>query len=796
MTKNTAIPYPLATSNGLGIAPGENGINKMDEKVQSLVVTPPNHPTESLLGYALRVTERNGYATPRPVMVYAGVSPEKIDTTGFSHEKLALVLGKDASDLEPIAYRKVSSDGKSEFRLLGHSLDKSLRYRPLRLAEPQFCKYCVRENGYLDAYWDLRLVVACPVHRCTLVHTCPTCGKKIKWFRPGILACKCGTNLEDAITENVNDDVVSMMAIIQAKLHNTPMSSFDNSFGLPIDELDKLSLSSLLVLIDALGQHNMQAKRHRFNEPMIIVQSAIEVLRDWPNNFHELIRRAGSENDQSRDQTTGLRKRYEKFYLPLFKRHRPLVGCEFLWKEFVRFGLEVWGEGVVDNKMLRGERLYKRFVSLSEQATRMGIRPKTLKRWSELGFIQKITINAGKQKRFVIDSNSVRLRKTKGTVLGEREAAALVGLPVGVLISLRNSGHYKVRHVTKRLKCFHEIDLKLFIRLVRSMGKVVVDNPMGSIILGDVMRLKFRNEEGKADFIREVLSKKMEVIGRAGNSPQDLLFNRKKVELFLRDKRAASEDHTWSLSETAKYLGCDPAVLPTIIDEGLLESVEVKAGTRVSEKSIKDFEVKFVSAARLAKEIGTSSRRLQEELYKQDIPLRTFRRVYGVGNADQPFVSREYDNLITGILENLKSISTAAEIHPSSVTLIRRYLDGLRSREKLLPRRDGKPNKAEIAKACGFNRKILYLNSEVLGLLDDFDREEKHQDGAKVKADGMTALRNYLNELDKYNLQLPRSGGKPNKSLIAKTCGVDRNLFYTRPEAISLLNSFNSGGQV
>lgn len=62
-------------------------------------------------------------------------------------------------------------------------------------------------------------------------------------------------------------------------------------------------------------------------------------------------------------------------------------------------------------------------------------------------------------------------------------------------------------------------------------------------------------------------------------SPVDLLLQREQIEQFLRDKRAESENDTLSLSEAAKYLYCDPMVLPTIIDEGLLESVEVVTGT-------------------------------------------------------------------------------------------------------------------------------------------------------------------------------------------------------------------------
>jgi hypothetical protein len=627
------------------------------KNIQPLVLTPHHYPTESLLGYTLRIAERNGYDTPWHVMTHAGLSQRNMDTAGFSYKKLAIILARDANELEPISYYKVLGDGKYEFKLLGHSFGQSLKFRPLCLTKPQFCAHCAKENGFLDAFWDLSFAVACPIHRRTLADTCPTCSKRIKWFRPGILTCKCGASLEDATTENVSNELASMMALIHAKVHNKPIGAIDNSCGLPINELGSLPLRSLLLLIDTLGRHNMSENGNIVDAPMSIVLSAIEVLRNWPNDYHEFLQRIDKGNLQAEERAIGLRKRFKKLYFSLFKRNRPLEGVDFLRQEFVRFGLQEWGEGVVDNKLLRGELIYKRFVSLSEQARRMGVWRTTLKRWIEKGVVQMSTVNVGNRRRHVIDSNAVKLKKAEGKVLGDRAAASFVGLPPGVLKSLRNSGHYKVRHVTPRLASFHEVDLDSFIRSLCSMGSVVAERPEDSMFLGDVIRLQFRSIEGKADFIREVLSKNMKVIGRTGDSPVDLLFQREEVEVFLRDKRAEAENGTWSLSEAAKYLCSDPGVIRTIIDEGLLGSVKAPNGMRVTEKSVKDFDAKFVSVAKLTKIIGTSSTRLQKEIAKQNIPLKKFRRRYCY--IDQPFVSREYDNLLTGILENLKATSTA-----------------------------------------------------------------------------------------------------------------------------------------
>jgi hypothetical protein len=136
---------------------------------------------------------------------------------------------------------------------------------------------------------------------------------------------------------------------------------------------------------------------------------------------------------------------------------------------------------------------------------------------------------------------------------------------------------------------------------------------------------------------------------RLGDAPKDLLFGREAVELYLRDKRAGITRNTWSLSEAAKFIYCDPLVLPTVISEGLLDAVEVSTGMRVTEKSVRNFDTKFVSVAKLAKRLGTSSRRLQKTISKNNIPLIAFRR--GYGKVDQPFVSLEHEEALIEILE-------------------------------------------------------------------------------------------------------------------------------------------------
>jgi hypothetical protein len=503
-----------------------------------LVRTPKPHPTESLLGYVLRVSEENGYESPWHIMKHAGLTQKQMVTSGFPIDKLAAVLGRDAKELESISYFGTHGDGKRVYRILGHALGRSLPSNPLCLTKPKFCPHCVLEHKFIDAFWDLSFAVACPEHRCTLVNKCPSCGEAIGWFRQAISICKCGANLANAETESASDDLAGLMAIIQSKVHAIPLDSLVNSAGFPTHEFNKLSLHSLLTVIDRLGYHNLASYAQDSDDPAIRVQGAIEVLRNWPDGFHQFMRRLDQRQDESQLTSVGLRKRFESLYYSLFKRHTQLEGIEFLHREFIRFGLQEWGEGVVDKKLLRDEAANKRFVSQSEQAVRLGVRPITLRRWGEKGIVPVKFVSIGNLKRYVVDSNAIDMvNGAGGKTLGERHAAACIGLPVSVLKSLRQSGHYQVKHLPSRLKAFHEYDLNTFKDAVLALGETVAVIPTGSISLREVMRLKFRSEDGKADFMRTVLSNKIRVIGIMASDAKDILFSKEEVLAYLKIKR-------------------------------------------------------------------------------------------------------------------------------------------------------------------------------------------------------------------------------------------------------------------
>lgn len=81
----------------------------------------------------------------------------EIRGSGVRLEKLAMITNRSEDKLDVIAYS--APPGQSRWaRLLGHPVLP----QDLNLTHPRFCPHCVRERGFLEAHWDLALMVACP----------------------------------------------------------------------------------------------------------------------------------------------------------------------------------------------------------------------------------------------------------------------------------------------------------------------------------------------------------------------------------------------------------------------------------------------------------------------------------------------------------------------------------------------------------------------------------------------------------------------------------------------------------
>ena len=107
-----------------------------------LVRHPAPFPTESLLGYILRLSEENGYTTPWSLLLLGRIGQHEARSTGMKVAKLAQVSNRSQTELQSISYRW-PGDRLRSCRLLGNLLTRW----ELVITRPKLCPECVAESG-------------------------------------------------------------------------------------------------------------------------------------------------------------------------------------------------------------------------------------------------------------------------------------------------------------------------------------------------------------------------------------------------------------------------------------------------------------------------------------------------------------------------------------------------------------------------------------------------------------------------------------------------------------------------
>ena len=758
-----------------------------------LVRTPAPFPTESLFGYVLRVSEVNGYDTPGHILRLAGFEEGAMKDARFPVEQLAVILGVPPGSLEHIAYQR-GGEG-SMLKILGHELGRTLSGSPLRISKPALCPYCVEESGHIAAFWDLRSAVACPTHGCRVLRTCPSCGKALTWFRPGLLTCKCGASLSNGGLPATEQPLTELMGVIKAMLDGQPLSSLPNTARFPLEHLEGISLRALHWLLDRLGHLNIESKGLPAVGIGYPAEAAVEPLANWPTGYHQFLTRLGHRSLAENPAAGGLSKQFKGLYSALSNKNSPLAATSgFMREEFVAFGLNMWGNGIVDNKLWREARpATRRFISKSEFARQHGIWKPSMERMIADGTIVTRVITAGRAARILVDLEHTRIPAESAGTVTVREAAELLGIPVSVLEGLRSSGVFVTKLRVGRESSWHVDDVEAF--LVRGLALATsqeTERPRDSIALADVMRVKLRDGDANTDIVAALFDGRLPVVGLQGSNLGGLLVKRSALNEFIL-RKGVIEGNSFSFQETARITGLHPLGLDDAMRQGLISSVERDGRRRVLAASVEQFNAEFVVLRVVAEALGVPVQQLANVGRNAGVPLVKLRRAKisfqsVLARRDEPALRAAWHAEAARIASYVSPEERMAERRLNHEAALQRYLDNLRAAGERLPRISGRLNKCGIAKACGFGRDVLYDFPTVDTMLEAYNREERERLGC-----GRTVLESvgaYLDALRLAGETLPKlTNGRLNRLAIAKACGIPRNFLYKQPQLMALLES-------
>jgi len=315
--------------------------------VPQLVIRVDPVPRESPRGYLCRVAHTHRYSGPYSILQIAGVSGDDLERVK-GIERISRVLRLEPEEWQAMCYRELAGRKGARPRSFG---GEHIKYSDLNYMYPRLCPACLRDQPIWWAVWDLRLVAACPLHRCLLLCQCPNCKRRLLWQRPAVHMCHCGLDFRDLTTEEADRDLLAINTLIY------------HAAGFPLgDEVEhvlahycfpkemlKLRMSTLLRLVLLLGSirengrlsgTHMTVDNRSPAAATEVCRAAVTMLRDWPGPLHETLRNM-LPMDTDRPETLTFNTIFGEFYRRLF-HDLPRRKVGFLRRVFEDVVMENW----------------------------------------------------------------------------------------------------------------------------------------------------------------------------------------------------------------------------------------------------------------------------------------------------------------------------------------------------------------------------------------------------------------------------------------------------------------------
>lgn len=153
-------------------------------------VRPRARRGESLAGFAYRLHSENGHKLDPEVA--------RLMTACYS------LYGHSADDRDFLRLADLLGPGIpvdletwfKGWRNLWTTVQIHLQMRGQTFFRVQFCPHCLKEHGCHFSLWELPMVKACALHRCSLQRSCLRCRAEFRWLTllPG-WKCRCGVSL-------------------------------------------------------------------------------------------------------------------------------------------------------------------------------------------------------------------------------------------------------------------------------------------------------------------------------------------------------------------------------------------------------------------------------------------------------------------------------------------------------------------------------------------------------------------------------------------------------------------------
>ena len=388
-------------------------MRSVSESNAAVAVRPRPIADESAYGYLVRLTQANGFQTPRTFW-----SSLRNHHDGSLESVLAMF------SLQPAEWSRLQGTLPS-YCGLPMASPTGLAPDDVCHVTMRWCPQCLQADPHLRAIWSVKLVCSCVIHGSLLLDQCPACGAVQRFERADITRCMCGCRLSEVAAPVTSSEV----ALVQHHLDQALSTARpDSGFNLRPENWCKL------LRLAARAQDNGSRHRsgqvpelHRLSVSLALNVIVGELLKNWPDGLHAVLSRlqAGAPQSFSIPRTFG--RMYKWLYSDLQD------GCfQFMREGFENYlNMHWWGLVCERNRRLghTTRRMHSR-QSVKAAAAAAVATPSVIQQLHLAGWIDAnvISLPSGRQAWSIPASEIPAITSQLNDGINLQEAAALLGL--------------------------------------------------------------------------------------------------------------------------------------------------------------------------------------------------------------------------------------------------------------------------------------------------------------------------------------------------------------------------------
>ncbi|MCW0234747.1 MAG: TniQ family protein [Ferrovibrio sp.] len=242
---------------------------------------------ESLLGFLLRLAERNKVNDPIAFLAYCSGQHTTVSALALSASDMSRLntrCGIPAGSLEAMAYRPIEN-GLIDF------FGTSLRCEDLALQNRRFCPACLKEGAHHRAVWDLTITTVCIRHGLYLQDACRYCARPADWTFGSVGFCPCGKSYSTSASIPVPDQELRALKYVLGRIEGTVR----NSSSKVLDKLAPVHAIELMLGLGTVAAGRTQRRRRiaslRDGEIGQTLNGGFNICLGWPDRLFECLGR-------------------------------------------------------------------------------------------------------------------------------------------------------------------------------------------------------------------------------------------------------------------------------------------------------------------------------------------------------------------------------------------------------------------------------------------------------------------------------------------------------------------------